>query len=180
MKSALSTVTFFPPLSTSSERAAARPEREQELRSVLVVAIVAVAVLLPIIVLGIPNGADLPNHFRFAQPFYESIQSGHWHPGWLAESNDGFGDPRFRFYPPGLYYLLVAGRMLTGNWYAGSIAVFALLSICGGLGAYLWARAFCSPNIAMWAGVLYTIAPYHTNALYQASLLSAYAACSVF
>jgi hypothetical protein len=179
MKSALSSELIFPPLSISSERARARPEREHDFRAIMVVAIVAVAVLLPIVILGIPNGADLANHFRFAQPFYESIQSGHWHPAWLAESNDGFGDPRFRFYPPGLYYLLAAGRLLAGNWYAGSIAVFALLSIGGGLGAYFWARAFCTPKIAMWAGVLYTIAPYHLNELYQASLLSEYAACAI-
>ncbi|HVS82271.1 MAG TPA: 6-pyruvoyl-tetrahydropterin synthase-related protein [Pyrinomonadaceae bacterium] len=179
MKSALSLETFFPPLSISSERALSRPERAQDLRFILVVAIVAVVVLLPIIIFGIPNGADLPNHFRFAQPFYESIQSGHWHPGWLAESNDGFGDLRFSFYPPGLYYLLATGRMLTGNWYAGSIAAFVFLSVIGGLGAYFWARAFCPPKFAMWAGVLYTIAPYHLNELYQASLLSEYAACAI-
>ena len=160
-------------------RASAQSDRERNFRVILVVAIAAVVVLLPIIVLGIPNGADLPNHFRFAQPFYESIQSGHWHPGWLAESNDGFGDPRFRFYPPGLYYLLAIARILTGNWYAGSVAAFTLLSIAGGLGGYFWARAFSSPKIAMWAGLLYTIAPYHLNELYQASLLSEYAACAI-
>ena len=175
MKSALSTDTFFSTPSISAQGEGTK----RELRFVLVVAIAAVVVLLPIIIFGIPNGADLPNHLRFAQPFYESIQSGHWQPGWLAESNDGFGDPRFSFYPPGLYYLLAAARMLTGNWYAGSIAVFALLSIVGGLGTYFWARAFCSPKIAMWAGVLYTIAPYHLNELYQASLLSEYAACAI-
>lgn len=179
MKSALSTETFPFPVSTSSERASAQPQRECDLRSVLIVAFAAVVVLLPIIIFGVPNGPDLANHFRFVQPFYESIQAGHWHPGWLEESNNGFGDPRFRFYPPGLYYLLAGGRMLTGNWYAASIVVFALLSIVGGLGAYFWARAFCTPKIAMWAGVLYTIAPYHLNELYQSSLLSEYAACAI-
>ncbi len=169
MKSASPTKTSFPPFSISSGSTSALPEREQDLRSVLLVAIAAVAVLLPIIILGIPNGADLANHFRFVQPFYESIQAGHWHPGWLAESNNGFGDPRFRFYPPGLYYLLSGVRMLTGNWYAAGIATFMFLSIAGGLGTYLWARAFSSAKIAMWAGVLYTIAPYHINELFQAS-----------
>ena len=79
----------------------------------MIVAVVAIAVLLPIMIFGIPNGADLPNHLRFALPFYESIQTGNFHPGWLAESNYGLGDPRFIFYPPGLYYLLSAARMLT-------------------------------------------------------------------
>src|SRR5882724_7296321 len=101
----------------------------RELRSVVIVAAVAMAALLPIIVFGIPNGADLPNHLRFALPFYESIQTGNLHPAWLAESNYGLGDPRFIFYPPGLYYLLSASRMLTGEWFSASILVFLFLSI---------------------------------------------------
>jgi len=154
-------------------------QRGQNLRPALVVMVVAVCALLPIIVLGLPNGADLWNHFRFALPFYDSIRSGTFYPGWLAESNNGFGDPRFRFYPPGLYYLLAATRLLSGDWYAGSIASLVLLSVLGGLGAYFWARSFFEPKIAMWAGILYTIAPYHLNEIYQASLLSEYAACSI-
>ena len=151
----------------------------QNLRPALIVALVAAAALLPIAILGLPNGGDLWNHFRFALPFYESIRAGTLYPGWLAESNNGFGDPRFRFYPPGLYYLLAAARMLTGDWYVGSIVSLVLLSVLGGLGVYFWARIFFEPKIAMWAGILYTLAPYHLNEIYQASLLSEYAACSI-
>jgi 6-pyruvoyl-tetrahydropterin synthase related domain len=151
----------------------------REFRSVVIVAAVAMAALLPIIVFGIPNGADLPNHLRFALPFYESIQSGHFHPGWLAESNYGLGDPRFIFYPPGLYYLLSASRMLTREWYSATILVFLFLSVSGALGAYFWARAIFNPRVAMWTGILYALAPYRLNELYQASLLSEYAACSI-
>jgi 6-pyruvoyl-tetrahydropterin synthase related domain len=147
--------------------------------NILIVALVAMAVLLPIMIFGIPNGADLPNHLRFALPFYESMQSGHFHPGWLAESSYGLGDPRFIFYPPGLYYLLSATRMLTGEWYSASILAFIILSVAGGLGAYFWARTIFTPSVAMWTGVLYALAPYRLNELYQASLLSEYAACSI-
>lgn len=154
-------------------------EGAHDSRNVLIVALVAMAVLLPIMIFGIPNGADLPNHLRFALPFYESIQSGHFHPGWLAESNYGLGDPRFIFYPPGLYYLLSATRMLTGEWYSASILAFIVLSVTGGLGAYFWVRTIFTPRVAMWTGVLYALAPYRLNELYQASLLSEYAACSI-
>jgi len=149
------------------------------LRYVLIVTLVALAVMLPMILYGVPNGADLLNHLRFVLPFYESIQSGHFHPGWLAESNYGLGDPRFIFYPPGLYYLLSASRLLTGQWYSASILAFIFLSVTGGLGAYFWARTIFNPSIAMWTGILYTLAPYRLNELYQASLLSEYAACSI-
>ena len=135
--------------------------------------------MILIVIWGIPAGADLANHFRFAQPFYESIRSGSLYPGWLAESNDGFGDPRFRFYPPGLYYLLAASRILTGQWYAGTILTLVFLSVLGGLGVYFWARVFFEPKTAMWAGIIYTLAPYRLNEVYQASLLSEYAACAI-
>lgn len=172
---------MFPGLSSrkANDEATSATLKASELRLTLVVAAVGIAVLLPILIFGIPYGADLPNHLRFAQPFYEGLQSGHWSPAWLAESNDGFGDARFRFYPPGLYYLLAASRLLTGGWYSGTMVTLVLLSVAGGLGAYLWARTICQPRIAMWAGILYMIAPYHLNELYQASLLSEYAACSI-
>jgi hypothetical protein len=175
----LSSKGFAPnPVAADRPEVAEQTDRH-EFRNVVIVAVVATAVLLPLMIFGIPNGADLPNHLRFALPFYESIQAGHLHPGWLAESNHGLGDPRFIFYPPGLYYLLSASRMLTGEWFSASILVFLFLSIAGGLGAYFWARTIFSPAIAMWTGILYTLAPYRLNELYQASLLSEYAACSV-
>ena len=172
---------MFPGLSSrkANRNVASVPGETTELRLILVVVSVGIAVLLPIMIFGIPYGADLPNHLRFVQPFYEGLQSGHWYPAWLAESNDGFGDARFRFYPPGLYYLLAAARLLTGGWYSGTMVTLVLLSVAGGLGVYFWARTICDPKIAMWAGILYTIAPYHLNELYQASLLSEYAACSI-
>jgi uncharacterized membrane protein len=97
----------------------------------LIVMLVSAVVLLPIIVYGLPNGADLFNHFRFAIPFYESIRSGDWYPGWLADSNAGLGDPRFRFYPPGLYYLFAALQFITNDWYRTSISAIVLLSVVG-------------------------------------------------
>ena len=145
---------------------------------VLVVVLVAIAAVVPICIWGIPLGGDLPNHFRFALPFYDSIHHGSLYPGWLAESNAGYGDPRFRFYPPGLYYLLVIARTF-GGWYTATIVSFIGLSITGSLGTYFWARTTQSASTAMWAGIFYAVAPYHLNELYQASLLSEYAACAV-
>jgi uncharacterized membrane protein (UPF0136 family) len=150
----------------------------RERAAILTIVIVGVAAIVPMLFWGIPSGGDLPNHFRFVQPFYETIRNGHFYPSWLAESNYGFGDARFRFYPPGLYYLLALFRF-GASWYTTSLLTFAFLSTAGGLGVYFWARSSHSTNTAMWAGVIYAVAPYHLNELYQASLLSEYAACSV-
>ncbi len=145
----------------------------------LCVVAVAVLALAPAIFRGVPSNIDLWNHYRFALPFYDSLRSGDLAPGWLAESNGGYGDPSFRFYPPGTYYLLASARALTGDWYSASLAAFTLLSILGGLGVYFWARAFLPRGLAMWAGVFYTLMPYHLNELYQAFLLAEYAGCAV-
>ncbi len=179
--------TFLASLGRPEGEAASRPKAalsgskptERETRLLLIVIVVSAFALLPIVFQGIPNGADLPNHLRFAMPFYESIKAGTLHPGWLAESNHGFGDPRFRFYPPGLYYLLSVTRFLTGDWYWATIAAFLFLAVAGGLGVYFWARTICKPKIAMWAAIFYAVVPYHINEIYQASLLSEFAACSV-
>ena len=152
--------------------------RSTEAKSILTVALVGMIALVPLVIWGFPEGADLINHYRFALPFYESIRRGDFYPGWLAESNGGFGDVRFRFYPPGLYYLLAGARLLAG-WYWATILAFALLTVTGGLGVYLWARNSFPARVAMWAGIIYVLAPYHLNEFYQASLLSEYAACSV-
>ena len=147
-------------------------------KAALVVALFGIVIMIPLAVWGIPAGGDLTNHYRFALPFYESIRSGHLYPGWLAESNNGFGDARFRFYPPGLYYLLAGFKLVTG-WYWASVLAFTLVTVLGGLGMYFWTRTSYSARVAMWSGIIYIIVPYHLNEIYQASLLSEYAACGV-
>lgn len=140
---------------------------------------VSFAVVLPTILWGIPSNLDLTNHFRFAVPFYDAIAAGNLYPGWLAESNHGYGDPSFRFYPPAFYYLLAAARFLTGDWYSATLIVFATLSIAAGLGMYFWSRVFLPSATASWAGIFYALAPYHVNQLYQAAMLAEWAGAAV-
>jgi hypothetical protein len=136
-------------------------------------------VIVPAILWGIPSNLDLTNHFRFALPFYDAIVAGDPYPGWLAESNGGYGDPSFRFYPPALYYLLAGARFLIGNWYGATVVVFVMVSIAGGLGMYFWSRSMLSSSGASWAAFFYALAPYHLNQLYQATLLAEWAGSAV-
>lgn len=148
-------------------------------KELLLVILVAIAVMFPAIIFGIPSNRDLSNHFRFALPFYDAIRSGNLFPAWLSDSNDGYGDASFRFYPPGLYYLLTLLRFVTGNWYVATLATFTLISIVGSLGVFLWARTIVPSRLAMWAGILFAVMPYHVNQYYQATLLAEFAATSV-
>ena len=143
------------------------------------VAAVCFAVISPAVLWGIPSNLDLTNHFRFALPFYDAIASGNLYPSWLAESNGGYGDPSFRFYPPAFYYLLAASRFVIGNWYGATLVTFLTVSIISGFGMYFWARSFMPPATASWAGVFYALAPYHINQLYQAAMLAEWAGSAV-
>jgi len=141
--------------------------------------VVSFVVIVPAILRGIPSNLDLTNHFRFALPFYDAIVAGDPYPGWLAESNGGYGDPSFRFYPPALYYALAAARFVIGNWYDATLVVFVLISIAGGLGMYFWSRSILPSSGASWAAFFYALAPYHLNQLYQATLLAEWAGSAV-
>src|ERR1044072_378887 len=141
--------------------------------------VVSFLAILPAIVWGIPSNLDLTNHFRFALPFYDAIVAGDPYPGWLGESNGGYGDPSFRFYPPALYYALAAARFVIGNWYGAPVVVFVMISIAGGLGMYFWAKSILGPLSAGWAAFFYALAPYHLNQLYQATLLAEWAGSAV-
>src|SRR5438552_627126 len=132
--------------------------------------------LLPVVIWGVPSNPDLANHYRFALPFYEAIQHGDFHPGWLASPNLGYGETAVRFYPPALYYLLAAGKTLTGNWYSASVLVLTLVSALGSLGAYFWARSYVPRHLAVWAAVFYAFMPYHLAEVYQAAQLAEFAA----
>ena len=163
------------PLATGSHRSAFDT---WQLRTALIIA-VCFAVIIPAILWGIPSNLDLTNHFRFALPFYDSIAAGDFYPGWLAESNAGYGDPSFRFYPPAFYYLLAASRFLIGNWYGATLVTFVVVSIVSGLGMYFWARSFMPAATASWAAAFYALAPYHVNQLYQATMLAEWAGSAV-
>jgi hypothetical protein len=146
---------------------------------VLLVVLASLAIMSPTLIWGIPSSRDLSNHFRFALPFYDSLRAGQFYPGWLAESNAGYGDASFRFYPPALYYLLAFARMITGNWLAATVLTATFLFIAGGLGVYFWARVLGFGTGATWAGILYTVAPYHLNQFFQSFLFAEFAAAAV-
>ena len=144
-----------------------------------IVVAVAILAMLPVLVFGVPSNRDLSNHFRFILPFYDAITSGNFYASWLAESNAGFGDPSFRFYPPGLYYVLYLFRFATGDWYISTLLTFIVVSVAGSLGMYFWARSIMPAAHAIWAGMIYAVAPYHLNQLYQSVLLAEWAGASV-
>ena len=162
-----------------TNNALAAPRSSGNLRPIIWLTLVGLAALLPAFIFGVPSNLDLSNHFRFALPFYEAIQQGHLYPGWLAESNAGYGDASFRFYPPGVYYLLAIARFISGYWYTATLSVITVISVTGAFGVYFWARQFLTEQVAIWAGIFYVLAPYHVNQLYQAFMLAEFAGAAL-
>ena len=136
-------------------------------------------VVLALLVWGVPYGNDLPHHFRLAIGFTDSIRSGDLYPSWLSHTNGGYGDPSVRFYPPALYYLLAAFRLAGADWYTSAVLIFALITVAGGVGVGLWSSNYVECPYAVVAGVLYILAPFHANELFQSGMYAQYLCASV-
>jgi len=135
--------------------------------------------VFPILLFGIPNSADIAQHYQFAVTFYDSIKDGIWYPGWSYQTNIGFGDVGVRFYPPFSYYVLIFFRALTGEWYYASGAAFFVWFLASGVGVFLWAKEWFSARASFFAAVIYIFIPYHVNELYNSFLYAEFAASAI-
>lgn len=140
---------------------------------------VGVLVSLPLCFYGLPLSLDLNHHYRTALGFYESIANGNYYPSWHPSTNGGYGDLSVRFYPPVLYYLLSGYRIITRDWFLAGLLTAISLTIASVSGMYLWARSFTSHYFALLAGLVFALAPFHANELYQSGMYGQYAAASV-
>lgn len=134
---------------------------------VLLIAAVAVAVMLPVLIFGLPGGYDLPHHFQCAATFYESILSGDFYPSWSLNRNFGYGGMETRLYPPLSHYSLAVAYLIVGNWHLATWLILTLFAFLGGYAVYLWAREYMSANQAAFAGCIYILLPYHLNQVYN-------------
>lgn len=128
--------------------------------------LVAVIVVLPIVFLGIPDSSDVPQHFRFAQTFYDALINGNLFPGWAGNENFGYGDVGIRFYPPFEYYFLAFARILAGNWYDAAWLTFIFWMFLGCLGVYFWTKCWFPEKESVIAACLYAFIPFHLYHLY--------------
>lgn len=135
--------------------------------------------VLPMIVFGIFEGIDLPQHLQFASTFYQAIASGDFYPGWAANENLGYGSLGVRFYPPLSSFTIALMRVLTGDWYSAVWTTYLIFSFVGGLGVYLWAKEFIASSKAVWAGVIFIFSPYHLFEILNTSLYAEFVGASV-
>jgi hypothetical protein len=151
-------------------------KNKQDLLGLAGVCVLALCMTLPIWIVGIPRGNDLPQHFQFAVTIYDALQAGDYFPSWMPNENKGYGGIGMRFYPPVGYYALALGKMLTGNWFWAACLVFWFWLALSGIAGYCWARERSSPAAAFIGGAVFVVAPFHINEIYNAFNYAEFAA----
>lgn len=141
--------------------------------------VIAVLSIMPIAFFGIPDSNDLPQHYRFAQIYFNSLSNGEFFPGWAGNENFGYGDIGLRFYPPLAYYVLASARILVGNWYDASWLTFTFWMILGCIGIFCWARCWLSVKQSAIAAIIYIFVPWQLSQLYSAFYYAQFAASCV-
>lgn len=142
-------------------------------------AIVSFAVVLPMLMQGLPSGYDLPHHYQCVQTFVESIRSGDLYPSWSLYRNFGYGGMETRLYPPVAHYTLALFYIATNDWSVASWLALFTFTFVGCLGVYLWAREYSSSWAAVFAGSVFAFLPYHLNQIYNTFFFAEYAGTAI-
>jgi hypothetical protein len=138
----------------------------KRLLPILVIGALALAVVLPMLVLGLPDGHDFEYHIDAWIDAAQQLRAGVWLPHWAALANYGFGEPRFVFYPPLSRWLGTAALVLFPANAAPGAYVFLLLLMAGGA-MFALARRWLPPACALLAAAFYAVNPYLLLCVYQ-------------
>src|SRR5262245_60525221 len=111
----------IPPRADSTKSTSLTP------KTYLIVLAIGVVACLPLYLYGLQLFGDLNHHYRTALGFYESILSGNYYPSWHPSTNGGYGDLSVRFYPPVLYFMLCAFRLITRDWFLAGLLTMTSL-----------------------------------------------------
>ncbi len=136
-------------------------------------------IVLPFVIYGIFNGADVKYHFQLADTFYKSILSGDFYPNWGDQENLGYGGIAVRVYPPLTAFLVAITRLVSGSWHSAACLNLFLYTFIGSLGVYLWAKELLSYRAAMLAGVIFCLMPYRLSEIYNGYMFAEYAGSSI-
>jgi hypothetical protein len=155
------------------------PREIKEWQYLAIVVFTAAVLILPVIFFGIPSGNDLPQHFQFANAYYDSIINGDGFPNFSSSENFGYGSVGIRFYPPLSYYVLAIFRIVAGNWFDAAWLAFMFWMVLGSLGIYFWARWWMQPKYSAVAAAAYALSPYHLNQLFISFIYADFAGAAV-
>jgi hypothetical protein len=122
---------------------------------------------------GLNGMSDLRWHVTWVQHFSKQIAEGIWYPRWLAGTNFGYGSPTFVFYPPLVYYIGSALKLIMGlNIQQTMAALFSLALFGAGLSFYICGRNRWGKIPALVGALTYMTAPYIAHNIYYRGALA--------
>jgi hypothetical protein len=140
--------------------------------SVIVLALVTLAVGLPLLVGRVLAGHDLVVYLINAQQTAENLRSGELFPAWGGGFNAGFGAPSLLFFPPLTSYLH-ALPILCGIPVILGVSFWSLTGLfLSGVAIFGWLRSAGFGQGALQAAVVYMVSSYRLIDLYYRSALA--------
>jgi hypothetical protein len=145
----------------------------------VLIAIMSTVLVMPVYLIGFPDGYDLGQHILFAERYGGAIADGQLIPSWAGNDNFGFGSAGIRFYPPLAHYFLALTKTAVGGWYTTIFLNVLFWMVLGCWGMYLWLRYTLDPRMSLLGAALYGIVPYHLFQIYQTVLYAEFAAAAL-
>ena len=153
--------------------------RHSDRIALLLIAILATAVVTPMLFLGNASGHDISFHLASWLDVAGQWREGVAFPRWAQWANWGFGEPRFIFYPPASWLFGAAlGSVLPWRMVPGTYIWLVLL--LSGFAMWRLARESLPDSQAIAAALIFVVNPYQLVVVYYRSDYAELLASSLF